>query len=282
MGRLVGLEPTSAGATIQCVNQLHHSRHVLNNNILNQYIMQEKNDRKGIINFMDRYLTVKIGDQERKVKVIRSKRKTVSLIIKEEGKIEIRCGLYTDEAFILDFIEEKKEWIAEAVSKQINRDSLISTGSNGSYAYWLGKKYSVSLKKGSKNMMLFNNDCIQFTLKEISQKEIDSLFYKEAGKKLAEMITKRRNKLDRNICLANKYPVPRITLKYMTSRWGSCTPSRSHISLSLRLIHFPPECLEYVMVHEYCHFLVGNHSKDFYREVEKLMPDYRKALAKLK
>ena len=36
MGRLVGLEPTSAGATIQCVNQLHHSRHVLDNNILKE------------------------------------------------------------------------------------------------------------------------------------------------------------------------------------------------------------------------------------------------------
>lgn len=231
---------------------------------------------------MNRYISVKIGNEEKIVEVIRSRRKTVSLIIKEEGKIEIRCGLHTEEAFILDFIEEKKEWIADAVSKQINRESLISTGSNGRYAYWLGKKYTVSFKKGTKNTMLFDNNCIQFTLIEISQNEIDHLFYKEACKKLGMMITERRHRLDSNVCIANKLSIPRITLKYMTSRWGSCTPSRSHISLSLRLIHFPPECLEYVMVHEYCHFLVGNHSRDFYREVEKLMPDYREALEKLK
>jgi Predicted NADH:ubiquinone oxidoreductase, subunit RnfA len=37
---------------------------------------------------------------------------------------------------------------------------------------------------------------------------------------------------------------------FMTSRWGSCTPARSHISMSVRLIHYPKECLDYVLLHE--------------------------------
>ena len=244
--------------------------------------MQEKNERKGIIIQMNRYITVYIDNEYRKVEIIRTRRKTVSLIIREEGKIEIRCGMRTDEAYLLQFLDEKKEWIADALRKQKNHDSMISTGSNSKYAYWLGKKYNVSFIKGSKNQITFENDSITFTLKEISDTAIDHLFYKEASKKLAEMVTERRNSLDQKVCLENGFSLPRITLKYMTSRWGSCTPTKSHISLSLRLIHFPPKCLDYVMVHEYCHFLVGNHSKDFYAEVEKLMPDYRTALEKLK
>lgn len=244
--------------------------------------MQEKNERKGIIIQMNRYITVNIDNEHRKVEIIRTRRKTTSLIIREEGKIEIRCGMRTDENYLHHFLDEKKEWIEDALRKQRNHDSKISTGSNGKYAYWLGKKYTVLFVNGSKNRMSFADDCITFTLKEITDAEVDKLFYKEANKKLAELVTERRKSLDKEVCLKNGYKLPRITLKYMTSRWGSCTPAKSHISLSLRLIHFPLECLDYVMVHEYCHFLVGNHSRDFYDEVEKLMPDYRVALEKLK
>lgn len=53
-GRLVGLEPTSAGATIQCVNQLHHNRQVPDYNSASFLNMQEKNDTLHSI-YADKY-----------------------------------------------------------------------------------------------------------------------------------------------------------------------------------------------------------------------------------
>lgn len=226
--------------------------------------------------------TVKIGNQNVNIEIIRSKRKTISLCIKETGIVEVRCGLFTDEKFIYDFINEKSEWIMKSIQKQKNRNNRICTGTNGKTVTWLGEIYPVHIKRGTVNKLEMKERIFEFTVKEISSDSINQLFYKASGKKLAEMVNAKRKELDKCVCIKNGYQIPRITLKYMTSRWGSCTPDKAHISLSIRLIHFPPECLEYVMVHEYCHFLVRNHSRDFYNEVKKIMPEYKKAVEKLK
>ena len=75
---------------------------------------------------------------------------------------------------------------------------------------------------------------------------------------------------------------PEISIRYMTSKWGVCYPQKAKIVLSTRLIHYPVECMEYVLLHEYVHFLVPNHSRTFYDTVRRHMPDYafRKKLLK--
>ena len=71
-----------------------------------------------------------------------------------------------------------------------------------------------------------------------------------------------------------------LRIRYMTARWGSCQPRRGIITLNSRLIEKPRRCIEYVVLHEFAHFVHPNHSKDFYKLVEQLMPDWkeRKAL----
>ncbi len=70
-----------------------------------------------------------------------------------------------------------------------------------------------------------------------------------------------------------KYPT--IKLREMKSRWGSCMPIKNQITLNKKLLKTPIHCIEYVVVHEFCHFIHPNHSKSFYDLVEKIMPDYK-------
>lgn len=76
-----------------------------------------------------------------------------------------------------------------------------------------------------------------------------------------------------------KYPMLRF--KDMKSRWGSCIPSKNIITLNKQLAAVPRECVEYVVVHEFCHFLEPNHSQRFYAHVERHMPDWRERRKKL-
>lgn len=69
------------------------------------------------------------------------------------------------------------------------------------------------------------------------------------------------------------YPV--IKYRYMTSRWGSCQPEKGIVTLNSKLVAVPKECLKYVVVHEFAHFIHPNHSRDFYHLVETIMPDYK-------
>ncbi len=69
--------------------------------------------------------------------------------------------------------------------------------------------------------------------------------------------------------------IERISLKYNTSNWGSCS-SKRNINLSTRLLLTNMQVLDYVIVHELAHLKELNHSKKFWSIVKKAMPDYEK------
>lgn len=70
-------------------------------------------------------------------------------------------------------------------------------------------------------------------------------------------------------------PYPTLRIRSMKSRWGSCLPGKGVITLSKQLLAAPRECIEYVVVHEYCHFLHPNHGKGFYALLTDRMPDWK-------
>ena len=72
-----------------------------------------------------------------------------------------------------------------------------------------------------------------------------------------------------------------LAYRNMTSRWGSCQPTTGRICINVRLALYPPECLEYVVVHELCHLRVRGHGPQFWALVEACLPDYAQAKAKL-
>lgn len=73
-----------------------------------------------------------------------------------------------------------------------------------------------------------------------------------------------------------------IAYRNMKSRWGSCQPSTGRICLNTRLALYPPECLEYVVVHELCHLRVSGHGPEFWALVEACLPGYKQVKKRLK
>ncbi len=65
-----------------------------------------------------------------------------------------------------------------------------------------------------------------------------------------------------------------VGFRYNTSRWGSCS-SKNRLNFNTRLATMHPDFIEYVVVHELAHIRHKNHSKDFWAEVEKFLPDYK-------
>ncbi len=73
-----------------------------------------------------------------------------------------------------------------------------------------------------------------------------------------------------------------VAYRNMKSRWGSCQPATGRICINVRLALYPPECLEYVVVHELCHLRVSGHGHDFKALMTQVMPDWEKRRAKLR
>ena len=65
------------------------------------------------------------------------------------------------------------------------------------------------------------------------------------------------------------------TLRRMKTRWGSCTVDTGRIRVNTRLVYYPDECLEYIVVHELCHLIEPSHNKRFHAYMAKFLPDWK-------
>lgn len=77
-------------------------------------------------------------------------------------------------------------------------------------------------------------------------------------------------------------PYPSLSVRMMTSRWGSCTVYKNKITLNIKLVEKPFICIEQVACHELAHFIVQNHSADFYAVLDKVMKEHREVNKMLK
>ena len=131
-------------------------------------------------------------------------------------------------------------------------------------------------------LMIARQDFIQNALKKYE----DLRQKKEERKKQGQVL--HDEKILMQIC-REIYPLfapmgvefPEIKIRTMKTQWGSCRPYEGVITLNRRLLEAPREAIEYVVLHEFAHFIHLNHSKEFYGLVERLMPDWKERKAML-
>ena len=200
------------------------------------------------------------------------------LRLKTPDELLVSAPYARSTAEILRFIETKRSWIAAHAEKLAQRQARQAESSaDGSLAVY-GRPVQLQwvIGKGkprlqSERLVLYGPD---------SQPETKRRAFDQFAKTSLEAeIGQLRPRWDQVIAdyhLAQ----PSIHYRRMTSRWGSCIPAKSKITLNLKLIHYPLACVDAVLWHEYAHLIVPNHSQRFYAVILHHMPDYevRKAL----
>lgn len=216
-----------------------------------------------------------IGGRMTEIEVVRKKIKNMYLRVREDGSLLVTCGRYTAQKDILRFVSSREEWIIKAQLRMQKHESVNREGVNGPVVYWLGeKKYAVYVQ-AKRDSCTVDGDIITFYLKEETAERIQKAFRKAANDKLMSLINEYRGEWDRKICGAAGLQIPEINMRYMTGRWGVNHIGKNYITMSTRLIHYPVEALEYVLLHEYVHFLVPDHSRRFCSTVRHFMPEYK-------
>lgn len=201
--------------------------------------------------------------------LIRSKRKTVAIIVQRDGKVIVRAPLKASERQIRQFVESKIGWIAEKKAQmQDQSPALQKKFIAGERFPYLGQEYALSVVPGAKAGLRFEAG---FSLNQNSQAEAALLFekwYKAAARKV---LTERVRLYAQKFGL--KYQ--KIRISSARTRWGSCS-SRGALSFTWRLVMAPLEVVDYVVVHELAHLRVQNHSAAFWAEVAQMMPDFKR------
>ena len=227
-------------------------------------------------------MEVMIGGRMEPVTVTRKKMKNITLRVGKDGEILVSCPWFVSMKDVEKFLYQNEGWI---LNRQLARKREVEINREGvgeSVIYWLGEKKQVIYESAGRDSMLVDGDTVIFRLREKREDRIETVFRRTANRKLLALAEEERGTWDALICQANGLQVPEIRTRYMVSRWGVCYPSKHVITLSTRLIHYPKPCFEYVLLHEYTHFLVPNHSRAFYEIVERNMPDYRQRRKLLK
>ncbi len=204
------------------------------------------------------------------VKVVRTlnRKKTLTLRIKN-GQIEILCPYYTSVNYLKNIITKKKNWIRR--EKEINAKNLseIDQISKG-YISYKGFKLSLIYEKSDADSILLENNVLKvFHSKESFKKKKKLIIFwlkSQSFEFLKSRLFFLSNKININFNSLN--------IRSYRARWGSCNEN-ADISLNWKLIMLPEDVIDYVLIHELAHVVVPNHSKDFWRLVEKKYPDYK-------
>ncbi len=195
--------------------------------------------------------------------IIRSKRKSISLIVKSNGDFIIRAPLKCKEVDISNFVNQKSQWI---ISKR--REQLINTfkplSFNGNEELTLlGQKYDIIYSNVSR-VEVINN---KINVPETKSKEKLIVFLK----KLAKQHIFERTKI-----LADTFDFNynSISISSAKSCWGSCGP-KNRLHFTYKLILCPESVVDYVIIHELAHTKVKNHSTQFWSLVGRCCSNHK-------
>ena len=222
---------------------------------------------------------VEIKDIKFEVEITKKKIRNIYLRV-EGNKIDASCPYYVPKYEVYKFIESKRDWIYKAYVFNNNRPKNMYLYRGSDIFYVFGKPYKLVRNIGRKKISVID-DTIYFTYKDNSADAIKAL-YKYFDTSLLNKASEYLNKY-RPLLLDYGYiDEPILNARIMTSKWGVCYTRNNKINISSYLIHYPYECLEYIMIHELTHFIIPNHSKRFYEIIANNMPNYKEANALLK
>ena len=175
------------------------------------------------------------------------------------------------------FIRERADFILGAIdkfnAKNENRKILFVSGEKLSL---LGTQHILYVKKGIRNYATDSDGNITLYVTDTDDYELKYKTYiiwlRSQCLPLMTLLCKRA--YDEHYGKLG-IDFPTIKVKDMRSRWGSCIPSKKILTFNVHLMEYPLPAAEYVVAHEFTHFLQANHSARFYEELARYMPDYK-------
>lgn len=226
--------------------------------------------------------TVTIASEEVELDIVRSSRRTVALYVKPGGTLLLRAPWYVPAYVLMQFVRKKTNWIERQMErlkdvKPVGERILID---DGSVIPFMGRQVTVSVCDGSRSATHLGDNILNITLAgEKSPSRITAVaeaWYLKQAKAHFSMRT-----ADLAALHAGLLPAPgAIKVRRMKRRWGSCHSSGA-IWLNSELVKKDPELIDYVIIHELCHLVHHNHSKEYYVLLGSIIPNFRELRKRL-
>ena len=204
--------------------------------------------------------------------------KNLNLRIRKDGSVFVSAS----DAVLFDEVDEfvcnKASYILHAV-KRFNEMALYKPQPkqyvSGETFYLQGRGLRLQVSHATKDSISSDGVYIYLNVKDVNDIEKKRRMVNRFLDSQCKIIF--GEVMDELYPLFKKYGIEKPTLRIrdMETRWGSCLVKKRIVTLNKRLLEAPRNCIEYVVMHELCHFMHPNHSKCFYAFLSMLMPDWK-------
>ena len=214
-------------------------------------------------------------DKRLRYEVIRSRRSTADIIIERDGSVLVRAPEWADDDAVANIVESKHYWIYQGLAewRDLNASRVLREYKNGEGFLYLGRAYRLSLVGDQREPLQLKNG--RFTLRRDVVEQGDIEAAKTAFR--AFYVAKGSERLRSRVA----YYAPKVgvdpsgvEVRDVGHRWASCS-STGKLSFHWKCIMAPQTIIDYVVVHELCHLHHRDHSKEFWNEVDKILPTHR-------
>lgn len=197
------------------------------------------------------------------IKIVKEQRKSLMLKILSEDAILVKAPLRSADSAIQKFIDSKRGWIDRHIKKMKMLANFAKSFDFDNLIY----ENAIPIMETKSLRLDYERLSERTRLKTIKNQYL-SMFsvLKERTLQLAEKF---------------KFKVDKILPCSSTVKWGSYS-STGELKLNYKVIILPQDLVDYVIVHELCHIRHMNHKPQFWREVERFYPDYKKARNEMK
>lgn len=206
--------------------------------------------------------------------VIRSRRATADIVIERDGSIVVRAPETIPDERIEDMVEAKRLWIYKNLAewRDLNATRVLREYKNGEGFLYLGRSYRLLLVAEQNEPLLLKNG--RFSLR---RDLVDAGSIAAAQSAFRDYyIARGQERISRRV----NYYAPKVgvtpralSVRELGNRWASCSPT-GDLSFHWKCMMAPQTIIDYIVVHELCHFHHLDHTDAFWNEVDKVIPNY--------
>lgn len=208
-------------------------------------------------------MKIVIDNKEIELVIHYKNNKNLYIRARDEKTLEVTCNPFMTTKKIMKVIKENEPKIISML-KQKEKEALKDKD-----FWYLGKPYQIIYE--SVSHPYFEAEKIHVKSKQALQK-----FYNVETERVF------KSEVERILPFFKNIPFFTLKIRKMKTRWGVNNLTQKTITLNSELLKKDLDLLDYVIIHELCHFYEANHSANFWRHVEEYYPHYKEARRRLK
>ena len=209
-----------------------------------------------------------------RVEVVRSIRRTAGLHIVGTD-LQVRVPEHLEDQRVAEILKQKRPWIRSKVAelKRVPPHRTKELVSGESFPY-LGRNYRLKVQEGNQVGVCLSGGYLRATIRPTEQREHQALRIQQYLENWyrSRALERLQDKTHRYAQQIGVLPAG-ISVRSFKSRWGSCD-KKGEVVFNWNIIKAPHSIVDYVVIHELCHLIHPNHSKDFWQLVGRFDTAY--------